>query len=104
MTLIDGRIRVCHSAGIGIGNGYAAELRAPDDVCPLGFGDIRIEQWVVFRRVAVRPPVHGDGGDIASGIEASRAQGASELLAGITFEGLERGAQQLGSARAVLIM
>jgi hypothetical protein len=32
MTLIDGRIRVCPSARIGIGDGYAAELRAPDDV------------------------------------------------------------------------
>ena len=81
MTLIDGRVRVCPSAGIGIGNGDAAELRAPDDVRSLGFGDIGIEKRVVFRRITVRPAIDGNGGDVACRIEPSRRESTGELLA-----------------------
>src|ERR1700689_2272402 len=94
MALIDGGIRVRPAAGIRIGDGDATELRAPDDVRALGLRDVRIEQRVIFRRVAVRPPIHGDGGDIADGIETSLPQGASELIADVALEGIERGAKQ----------
>src|SRR5271156_7225341 len=71
---------------------------------PFGLGHVGVEQWVVFRRVTVRPPIHGDRGDIACGIESSRRQRASELIADVAFEGLEGGPEELFPSRSVLIM
>ena len=99
MGLIYSRIRICAPAGIRIGDCDTAKVHAADDVRSLLLGHVRIEQRVVFRRIAVRPAIDGDGGDVASRIEAARAEHAAELIADVALEGLER-ASPSSSARA----
>ncbi len=93
MPLIDGRIRISPAPGIGIGNGDAAKWGAAEDMRPLGFRDVRIEQGIVFGRITMRPSVHGDGRDVAGGVEASSLEGAGQLIAYVALESLERSVQ-----------
>ena len=104
MTLIDGRVGVGPAARIRVRNGNPAELRTADDMGSLVFGYFWIEQRVVFGCIAVRPSIHGDGGDVPRRIESAIFQGAPQLIADIAFEGFERGGQKLGAAGSVLIM
>ena len=50
----------------------------------------RVEERVVGVGVAVRPAVHGEGEEVARGIEAEGAEHAAELVADLPLEGLER--------------
>ena len=82
MRLIDSRIGISSRCGISVGDGNSAKTPAADHIRTLIFRPVRIEQRVVFRCVAVRPAIHGDRGDVASGIETARAEGAGELSRG----------------------
>ena len=65
---------------------------------PLG-----VPQRVLALRVAVRPPVDGEAGDVARRVEPAAAEGPRQLVAGLALEGLERHLQQLGPSGAALV-
>ena len=75
--LVDGAVGIGRRAGVGIGDGDAAETRPPDDVGLLLQGKDRLPKGVPFRRIAVGPAVDGDGGDVPGRIETAlgRARG-----------------------------
>src|SRR5579864_3092048 len=50
----------------------------------------------------MRPAVDSNSGDVARGVEASRAESARQLLADFTLHGFKRGVEQLHPAKAVL--
>ena len=56
---------------------------------------VGIEQRIVFVRVAVRPAIDRDGDDVGGRIEATRAQGAPELIADVALSAQPL-ARQLG--------
>src|SRR3974390_3108543 len=86
MRLIDGRVGVRAAAGIGIGNCNKTKVPTADHMRPLSFWNVGIEEGVIFRRVAMGPAVHGDGGDIAGGVKSSLPQGAEQLVADVAFK------------------
>src|SRR5271155_3135509 len=104
MPLIDRRIGIRGASGIRVRYRDPAELRTPEHVRLLAFRKLGIEQWVVFRRIAVGPSIHGDRRNVAGGIEPSALERAAELVADVALEGFERGREELGAAGAILIV
>src|SRR5579862_3843076 len=100
--LVDCRVGVCGSSGIRVCDRDPPEGRSADDVRALRFGHHRVEQGVVFRRIAMRPAINRDRLDVACRIEAARAECAGELLADLALEGREGSREQLRAAGFVL--
>src|SRR5260221_9201998 len=96
--------------GVGVGSCVAVRNRNPagGQPCHLA-GNLStlepefIEQRVVFIRVAMRPAVDCDGSDVGCGIEASWAQGRSELLADFALDGFKVGGEQFNPSEAMLV-
>src|SRR5258708_32465381 len=81
VRLIDGNVGVRGCARIRVGNGDAAERFATKNVWLLSVGPFWIEQRIVFVAVAVRPPMDGQGDDVAGRIEAARRERLRHRLA-----------------------
>ena len=67
----------------------------------LGIG-AAVAEGIVFGRIAVRPAVDRDAGDVAGRIEAARPKHLAELFADVAFESFERRGEKFGAARLVL--
>src|SRR5688572_7559550 len=102
MRLLDRNVGVRAHARVGVRDGNAPEASASDDIRHVVGRCIAIDEAVVFRRIAVRPAIDRDAGDISSGLEAAAAQCAAELAADLALEGLERCREQFGAAGFVL--
>ena len=70
VRLVDGDVGIGGHAGIGIGDGDAAERLRATMLGRVGV-ESAIAQRIVFRRIAVRPAVDGDAFDVARRIEAA---------------------------------
>src|ERR1700674_3074775 len=80
MRLIDGRVGVCRRGGVRIRDRDTPERPASDFMRRLTGRPLRIVERVVLVAVAVRPPVDGDGLDVAGRVEAAGAEHARELI------------------------
>jgi hypothetical protein len=67
VRLVNSDIRIGCATGIRVGNGDSAEAGATDHVWLLIGRQVRLPQWIELRRVAVRPTVDGNGGDVDGG-------------------------------------
>src|SRR3984893_4423050 len=101
--LIDGRVGIGAAARIRVGDGNSAEGCSAAYIGPLRRRHVRFVQRVVFRRIAMRPAIDGDGLDVARGIKSTRTQGARKLVTYVVFECRKGGPQQLGAADFVLL-
>src|SRR5258708_1095262 len=93
VRLIDGNVGVRGCARIRVGNGDAAERFAPKNVWFLPLGPFWIKQRILFVAVAVRPPIDGDGCDVAGRIEAASGERSRELIANFAFKQFKRSDQ-----------
>src|SRR5271157_4057676 len=64
----------------------------------------RLEQFVVFVAISVRPTIHRDRLNVASGIEAARCEYAAKLISYLTLEGFEFCADELPPSCPVLVL
>src|ERR1019366_721064 len=103
MGLVDGRVGLCRSRRIGIGDGDAAEWLASDHPGLVFFLPLRIKKRVRTVSIAVRPAVDSNALDVAGGIESGRSQHGSQLLADIALEGGKSCAHEFHSSGAILI-
>ena len=103
MRLVNSDISIGCATGIRVGNGDPAKASATDYVWLLIGRQVRLPQRIELRRVAVRPTVDGNSGNVARRIEATAGQCAAELLADLALEGLKWCGQKLGPPGAVLI-
>src|SRR5271170_4960743 len=101
--LVDRGVRIGGSAGVGIGDGDAAEAGAADDMRRLPVGPVRIEQRIIFVGVTVRPAVDRDGGNVAGRIETAGTEDARQLVADVALEGLEARGVDVALACAMLV-
>src|ERR1700722_16982958 len=97
MRLPQSCISVRTGSGIGVRNGDQTVGLARDytrTVLRIGEHPFqRLEEAVVRVRVAVRPAIDGDVDDVTRRIEAACTQHASQLIANVPLECLERGGQ-----------
>src|ERR1700722_2136583 len=84
--LIDCGAGVGERSGVGIGDRNSAERLTPDHARTFVFGPIRIEEGIVFVRVAVRPATDGDRLDFVRRIEAARRENAAQQAADVALE------------------
>ena len=101
-SLVDRHVGISACAGIRIRDHDSAEGRAADDVGLVGLVPVRIEQWIVFVGVAVRPAIDRDAYDVGRRIEPSRSKDARKLVANVALERLEAGGEQLRLSGAKL--
>ena len=69
--LVDRHVGMSARARIRIRDHNSAEGRAADDMGLVGLVPVRIEQWVVFVGVAMRPAIDRDAHDVGRRIEPS---------------------------------
>jgi hypothetical protein len=67
VRLVNSDTRIGCAVGIRVGNGDPAEASATDHVWLLIGRHVRLPQRIELRRVAVRPTVDGNGGDVDGG-------------------------------------
>src|ERR1700732_1353802 len=104
MALINSNVGVGVAIGVGIGNVDPPEWLSPNYARALGSGPVkRFKQRVVLVGISMRPAVHGDGLNVASGIEASSGENPAKLIANIALEDPELRAEQFVAARSILI-
>src|SRR5579862_235309 len=84
--LIDCSAGVGERGGIGIGDRNSAERLTADHAGTFVFGPIRIEERVVFVRVAVRPAIDGYCLNVLCRIKTSRHENPPELAANVALE------------------
>src|SRR5580698_566733 len=101
--LIDGLVGVSSRSRVRICDGDATEALPSNLARRLSLGPFRIPQIVVFVRVAVRPPIHRNGIDVARGIKPTGAQDASKLIPNIALEGRKGCHEQVNVSSALLI-
>src|SRR5262252_1332807 len=105
ITLVDRDVGVCVSVGVGVRDVNASERLTTDHAWALGIGPIqRFEQRIVLVGVTVRPSIDSDALNVASGVEASTGEHASELIADVALEHFEGCCHQFVASSAVLVL
>src|SRR5579871_2607617 len=104
ISLINGNICIGVPVGIRVGNVNPPEGLTADDARTFGCGAIqRLKQRIVLVSVAVRPSVYGNCLNVASGVETSSGEHASELIANVAFENIKECGQQFVASCPILV-
>src|SRR5690242_6545240 len=86
VRLIDRRAGISRTTRIRVRNGDPAESGPAEDMRLLCFGQLRVEQRVIFRSVAMGPAVYSDGEDVRRGVEPAIRERSGQLLPNVALE------------------
>src|SRR5262249_5030238 len=81
IALVDRRVGVCVCRCVRVGDGDPPERLAREHARLIFGGPLGVPQGIVLVGIAVRPPVDGDGDNIARGIKTGWCQHAAEFVA-----------------------